>query len=69
MYIHCKTYSFFLMQKNRTKYSLVLIILLLIGGCGAYVLDSAQNDLRSSFAAGDFLKTVELLHDFQLKTP
>jgi hypothetical protein len=53
------------MQIQRRKNLLVVAITLFLGGCAAYVLDSAQIDLRNSFAAGDFVGTVELVNNFQ----
>ena len=53
------------MQKNRFIHCLYLIIILLVISCGAYVLDSAQYNLRTSFASGDYDKTVELLNNFE----
>ena len=38
-------------------------MILFLGGCAAYILDAAQNDLRNSFATGDFLGTVELVNN------
>ncbi|MAO65012.1 MAG: hypothetical protein CL666_08420 [Balneola sp.] len=39
------------------------LILLLLGGCAAYQLDNAQNELRSSFASGDYQSTVQLVEN------
>ncbi len=53
------------MQTNKRSYFIFLAKLLLLGGCAAYMLDSAQSDLRNSFAAGDFIGTVDLVNSFQ----
>ena len=53
------------MHKYRLIHCLYLIIILLVISCGAYVLDSAQDNLRTSFASGDYDKTVELLNNFE----
>ncbi len=53
------------MANIRWVYFYLLGTFLLISGCGAYMLDSAQSELRASFAAGDFVGTVDLVNDFQ----
>ncbi|MEX0719398.1 MAG: hypothetical protein WD059_01940 [Balneolaceae bacterium] len=42
-------------------------LLLLCCSCGAYVLDTAQTDLRTSFASGDYNSTAQLIESFQEK--
>lgn len=51
-----------------TKWGLYFgfVALILISGCAAYILDSAQIDLRNSFAVGDFQGTAELVNSYQL---
>jgi len=56
-----------MMIANRGKYFILCFFILVIGGCGAYMLDTAQSDLRNSFAAGDFLGTVDLVTNYQNK--
>lgn len=53
------------MQSKWRTYLIVSTMILFLGGCAAYMLDTAQNDLRNSFATGDFLGTVELVNNFQ----
>lgn len=53
------------MQSKWRTYLIVSTLILFLGGCAAYMLDTAQNDLRNSFATGDFLGTVELVNNFQ----
>ena len=53
------------MLKIRQPYFIIFFFLILVSGCAAYVLDSAQSDLRNSFASGDFMGTVELVNNFQ----
>ncbi len=43
------------------KFTGFVIILFLISGCAAYKLDTAQSDLRTSFASGDFTSTAKLI--------
>lgn len=42
-----------------------LAILFLITGCGAYQLDNAQTEIRTSFASNDYTKTAELIKSFE----
>ncbi|WP_421774396.1 hypothetical protein [Gracilimonas sp.] len=37
----------------------------LVAGCAAYQLDSAQNELRTSFASGDYTTTVQLIEKLE----
>lgn len=39
----------------------LVALIFLIGGCAAYKLDSAQTQLRTSFASGDYASTVKLI--------
>ena len=39
----------------------LVTLLFLISGCAAYQLDTAQNDLRNSYASGDYTSTVNLI--------
>ncbi|HBX66192.1 MAG TPA: hypothetical protein DEG32_08535 [Balneolaceae bacterium] len=45
----------------------LVALLFLLGGCAAYQLDSAQNDLRTSYASGDFNSTAELIKKLDQK--
>ncbi|MGN8225112.1 hypothetical protein [Gracilimonas sp. BCB1] len=40
-------------------------LIFVVGGCAAYQLDSAQNELRTSFASGDYTTTVELIEKLE----
>lgn len=42
-----------------------IAILFICVSCGAYVLDNAQADLRSSFATGDYNTTAQLINTFE----
>lgn len=44
-----------------------IIMLAYLGGCAGYRLDEAQHSLRSSFAARDFERTVNLLENYENK--
>lgn len=51
---------------NRMKQlSGVILFVFLLSGCAAYKLDTAQNELRSSFATGDYSSTVELIETLE----
>jgi hypothetical protein len=39
----------------------VIFLFIFIGGCAAYQLDNAQDDLRASFASGDYESTAQLI--------
>ncbi|MCG8374452.1 MAG: hypothetical protein MI700_13005 [Balneolales bacterium] len=55
------------MFQIKGSYYFLLLAILFLGSCAAYMLDSAQTDLRSSFAKGDFQETANLLSDFEKK--
>lgn len=40
-----------------------ILLAFMIGGCAAYQLDSAQTNLRTSFASGDYSSTAELIQN------
>lgn len=40
-----------------------IFILFLLSGCAAYQLDNAQNELRNSFASGNYESTVQLMEN------
>lgn len=48
------------MRNNKLLWSIIFCFACL-ASCAAYVLDSAQNDLRNSFAAGDYASTAALM--------
>lgn len=48
------------MRKHYLLWS-VIFCNLFLASCAAYVLDSAQNDLRNSFASGDYTSTAALM--------
>ncbi|WP_142455511.1 COG3014 family protein [Gracilimonas mengyeensis] len=50
---------------NFLYHSICLAALLLLSGCHAYILDDAQQDLRSSFTAGDYERSTQLLEKFK----
>lgn len=56
-------------MSNITAKHILLIILIpaFIGGCAGYQLDEAQHSLRSTFAARDYGRTVELLETYENK--
>jgi hypothetical protein len=45
----------------------LVALFFLLSGCAAYQLDSAQNDLRTSFASGDYSSTAELIQKLDQK--
>lgn len=47
------------------KFAGFLLILFLISGCAAYKLDTAQSDLRTSFASGDYNSTAQLIQNLE----
>ncbi len=49
------------------RFFLVIIFAVLASSCGAYLLDSAQYDLRDSFASGDFESTSALMESLEKK--
>ncbi|MBO6793674.1 MAG: hypothetical protein JJ895_07175 [Balneolaceae bacterium] len=49
------------------RFFLVIIFAALASSCGAYLLDSAQNDLRDSFASGDFESTSAMMESLEKK--
>lgn len=61
------------MNKIETKYSrgkyksILVLTLFCLFGCRAYVLDNAQDDLRSSFERGNFEQSKSLLNKFGSK--
>ncbi|MBO6586640.1 MAG: hypothetical protein JJ953_11085 [Gracilimonas sp.] len=42
-----------------------IALIFLMGGCAAYKLDTAQNELRTSFASGDYATTVQLIEKLE----
>jgi hypothetical protein len=54
-------------QHNSYHFKIVLLgfILITFSGCHSYMLDDAQNDLRKTFANGDYTKSAELLNEFE----
>lgn len=53
--------------KSATYTFIGLFIMALVGGCANYQLDEAQHSLRSTFAARDFDRTVQLLENYENK--
>lgn len=49
----------------KVKFIGVLAVCACLAGCGAYQLDEAQLELRSSFARGDYNKAVDLIQNFE----
>lgn len=47
------------------KFQGLLIILFLFSGCAAYKLDTAQSELRTSFASGDYNSTAQLIQNLE----
>lgn len=52
-------------MRVRTRGYTAIASAILLLGCAAYMLDSAQVDLRNSFAAGNFQETAELVSNYQ----
>lgn len=53
--------------KSATYTFILLLLGFMIGGCASYQLDEAQHSLRSTFAARDFDRTVQLLENYENK--
>ncbi len=49
------------------KFKSLLFLAILINGCAAYQLDTAQHKVRTSFAAGDYQTTAELIKKLDKK--
>lgn len=49
------------------KLTVLIIACLFLSGCAAYQLDSAQNELRSSFASGNYDTTADLIKTLNAK--
>ncbi|MEX2604746.1 MAG: hypothetical protein WD361_11105 [Gracilimonas sp.] len=49
------------------RFTGLLVILFLINGCASYKLDSAQSELRTSFASGDYSSTAQLIEKLDQK--
>ena len=47
------------------KLSGYLTLLFFLNACGAYQLDQAQSEIRTSFASGEYSKTAELISSFE----
>lgn len=53
--------------KSATYSFIGLLFLTFVSGCASYQLDEAQHSLRSTFAARDFDRTVQLLENYENK--
>lgn len=49
------------------RFFLAVFIAVSVSSCGAYMLDSAQYDLRDSFASGDYASTASLMESLEQK--
>ncbi|MCR9131918.1 MAG: hypothetical protein NXI08_05075 [bacterium] len=55
------------MKLSLGRFFLIILLGISMSSCGAYMLDSAQYDLRDSFAQGDFASTASLMESLDKK--